>query len=77
MRAQGFPDSYIFAGSLAARYCQVGNAVAPPVALVLGLEMGRVLAAASVGVGAGGGAGTVMEEVLGEADAGPQEGTAQ
>lgn len=43
---QGFPDSYVFSGKVKARYCQVGNAVAPPVGLALGRQLAQAVAAA-------------------------------
>ncbi|KAK6274454.1 hypothetical protein POUND7_004163 [Theobroma cacao] len=39
-RLQGFPDYYRFCGTIKERYCQVGNAVAVPVARALGYAMG-------------------------------------
>lgn len=39
-RLQGFPDYYRFLGNVTARYCQVGNAVAIPVARALGYALG-------------------------------------
>ncbi|KAL9225077.1 hypothetical protein vseg_001043 [Gypsophila vaccaria] len=38
-RLQGFPDYYRFCGSIKERYCQIGNAVAVPVARALGYAM--------------------------------------
>lgn len=38
-RAQGFPDGVQFAGPLSRRYIQVGNAVPPPIAYLLGKEL--------------------------------------
>lgn len=45
-RAQGFPDAFRFCGPLSGRYVQVGNAVPPPLARALGLELIRAAAAA-------------------------------
>jgi DNA (cytosine-5)-methyltransferase 1 len=42
-RAQGFPDAVRFCGPLSARYVQVGNAVPPPLARALGLELVRAV----------------------------------
>ncbi|KAK4802190.1 hypothetical protein SAY86_000393 [Trapa natans] len=42
-RLQGFPDYYRFCGTLRERYCQVGNAVAIPVARALGYSMGMAV----------------------------------
>ncbi|KAE8702835.1 DNA (cytosine-5)-methyltransferase CMT2 [Hibiscus syriacus] len=39
-RLQGFPDYYRFCGTIRERYCQIGNAVAVPVARALGYTMG-------------------------------------
>ncbi|CAL9028724.1 unnamed protein product [Prunus brigantina] len=39
-RLQGFPDYYRFCGTVKERYCQVGNAVAVPVARALGYALG-------------------------------------
>ncbi|KAJ9678558.1 hypothetical protein PVL29_020666 [Vitis rotundifolia] len=39
-RLQGFPDYYKFCGQVKERYCQIGNAVAVPVARALGYAMG-------------------------------------
>ncbi|XP_028783969.1 DNA (cytosine-5)-methyltransferase CMT2 [Neltuma alba] len=39
-RLQGFPDYYQFCGTVNKRYCQVGNAVAIPVARALGFALG-------------------------------------
>ncbi|KAK8477753.1 hypothetical protein V6N11_058019 [Hibiscus sabdariffa] len=39
-RLQGFPDFYRFHGTIKERYCQIGNAVAVPVARALGYTMG-------------------------------------
>lgn len=40
-RLQGFPDYYKFSGNTVQRYCQIGNAVAVPVARALGYALGR------------------------------------
>ncbi|XP_028100036.1 DNA (cytosine-5)-methyltransferase CMT2-like isoform X6 [Camellia sinensis] len=42
-RLQGFPDYYEFCGSVKERYCQVGNAVAIPVARALGFALGMAV----------------------------------
>ncbi|KAG2494496.1 hypothetical protein HYH03_007265 [Edaphochlamys debaryana] len=42
-RAQGFPDTFQFAGSVQCRHRQVGNAVPPPLARALGLQLRRAL----------------------------------
>ncbi|RDY09025.1 DNA (cytosine-5)-methyltransferase CMT2, partial [Mucuna pruriens] len=39
-RLQGFPDYYRFNGTVKERYCQIGNAVAVPVARALGYALG-------------------------------------
>ena len=38
-RAQGFPDAFRFSGRLGDKYRQVGNAVPPPLARAIGLEI--------------------------------------
>ncbi|PNW81506.1 hypothetical protein CHLRE_06g249500v5 [Chlamydomonas reinhardtii] len=43
-RSQGFPDQHRFKGSVADCYKQVGNAVPPPLALALGLQLRQALA---------------------------------
>ncbi|XP_076436549.1 DNA (cytosine-5)-methyltransferase 1-like [Babylonia areolata] len=40
-RSQGFPDSFSFCGTICDKYKQVGNAVPPPLARCLGLEILR------------------------------------
>lgn len=42
-RIQGFPDSWVFAGSKTAAYRQVGNAFPPPVAMALGTAIRTAL----------------------------------
>lgn len=42
-RLQGFPDYYRFCGSVKERYCQIGNAVAVPVAKALGYGLGKAV----------------------------------
>ncbi|KAK8614294.1 hypothetical protein V6N13_122656 [Hibiscus sabdariffa] len=42
-RLQGFPDYYRFCGTIRERYCQIGNAVAVPVARALGYTMGMAV----------------------------------
>ncbi|CAL1301280.1 unnamed protein product [Larinioides sclopetarius] len=43
-RSQGFPDSYRFFGTILDRHRQVGNAVPPPLAEAIGLEIRKCLA---------------------------------
>lgn len=38
-RFQGFPDTYKFCGNIQSMYCQIGNAVPPPLALALGRKL--------------------------------------
>jgi DNA (cytosine-5)-methyltransferase 1 len=38
-RAQGFPDTFRFSGPISSRYRQIGNAVPPPLAYLLGLAI--------------------------------------
>lgn len=42
-RSQGFPDTYIFAGSVLDKHRQVGNAVPPPLGAALGREIKKAL----------------------------------
>ncbi|GFR46091.1 hypothetical protein Agub_g7558 [Astrephomene gubernaculifera] len=42
-RSQGFPDHYRFYGNVHCRHRQVGNAVPPPLARALGLQLRRAL----------------------------------
>ncbi|KAG2429217.1 hypothetical protein HXX76_010987 [Chlamydomonas incerta] len=42
-RSQGFPDRHVFGGRTVKCYRQVGNAVPPPVALALGLQLRQAL----------------------------------
>ncbi|CAI7784517.1 unnamed protein product [Closterium sp. NIES-53] len=42
-RSQGFPDWYRFAGNIQAKHRQIGNAVPPPLALALGLQLRKAL----------------------------------
>ncbi|CAH9125545.1 unnamed protein product [Cuscuta epithymum] len=44
-RAQGFPDSYKFAGTIRNKYQQVGNAVPPPLAFALGRMLREAIGA--------------------------------
>lgn len=44
-RSQGFPDTYRFYGSLLEKHRQIGNAVPPPMARAIGLEILRCLSA--------------------------------
>lgn len=38
-RVQGFPDNFVFVGSVSDKYMQVGNAVPPPLAAAIGQEI--------------------------------------
>ena len=42
-RAQGFPDYVRFAGKLSDKYKQIGNAVPPPLAKALGVEIMKAM----------------------------------
>jgi DNA (cytosine-5)-methyltransferase 1 len=42
-RIQGFPDDWEFAGSISAKYRQIGNAVATQVATALGMTIARLV----------------------------------
>ncbi|XP_006847211.2 DNA (cytosine-5)-methyltransferase 1B [Amborella trichopoda] len=42
-RSQGFPDSYRFCGNIHNKYRQIGNAVPPPLAMVLGRKLKEAL----------------------------------
>ncbi|XP_051164166.1 DNA (cytosine-5)-methyltransferase PliMCI-like [Leptopilina boulardi] len=42
-RSQGFSDNYLFYGNIVDKYRQVGNAVPPPVAAAIGLEIRKCL----------------------------------
>jgi len=42
-RSQGFPDHYQFCGTITEKYCQIGNAVPPPMAKAIGLELLRCI----------------------------------
>ncbi|CAK1556371.1 unnamed protein product [Leptosia nina] len=42
-RSQGFPDTYLFAGSVQDKHRQVGNAVPPPLGAALGREIKKAL----------------------------------
>ncbi|XP_061383762.1 DNA (cytosine-5)-methyltransferase 1-like [Danaus plexippus] len=46
-RSQGFPDTYLFAGSIQDKHRQVGNAVPPPLGAALGREIKKALSALS------------------------------
>ncbi|KAG2426381.1 hypothetical protein HYH02_014809 [Chlamydomonas schloesseri] len=48
-RSQGFPDHHVFGGRTEACYRQVGNAVPPPLALALGLQLRQALQQAQRG----------------------------
>merc|ERR1719369_543535 len=43
-RSQGFPDSYNFVGTILDKHRQVGNAVPPPMARAIGLEIRKCIA---------------------------------
>jgi len=38
-RCQGFPDDFQFYGTMKAKHRQIGNAVAPPMAKAIGIEI--------------------------------------
>ena len=42
-RAQGFPDKFLFSGSVHDRHKEVGNAVPPPLAAALGRQLRKKL----------------------------------
>lgn len=42
-RSQGFPDTYKFFGSILDKHRQVGNAVPPPMAKAIGLEIKKAI----------------------------------
>ena len=42
-RSQGFPDTYKFFGSILDKHRQVGNAVPPPMAKAIGLEIKKAV----------------------------------
>ncbi len=42
-RAQGFPDSFIFSGSISSRYKQIGNAVPPIVSRLIGEKISEAI----------------------------------
>jgi len=42
-RSQGFPDTFIFHGSIHQKHKQVGNAVPPPLAAALGTCLKKAL----------------------------------
>ena len=42
-RSQGFPDSYKFYGNVLDKHRQVGNAVPPPLARAIGLEIKQAM----------------------------------
>lgn len=44
-RLQSFPDTFIFRGARSSQFCQVGNAVPPPLARAVADEISRVLEA--------------------------------
>jgi DNA (cytosine-5)-methyltransferase 1 len=46
-RAQGFPDRFLFSGTVHDRHKEVGNAVPPPLAAALGRMLRRKLEAAA------------------------------
>ncbi|XP_068633744.1 DNA (cytosine-5)-methyltransferase 1-like isoform X2 [Battus philenor] len=48
-RSQGFPDAYLFAGSIQDKHRQVGNAVPPPLGAALGREIKKALSMSQTG----------------------------
>eukprot|EP01025_Chloroclados_australasicus_P039559 TRINITY_DN4101_c0_g1_i11.p2 TRINITY_DN4101_c0_g1~~TRINITY_DN4101_c0_g1_i11.p2 ORF type:complete len:340 (-),score=30.56 TRINITY_DN4101_c0_g1_i11:499-1518(-) len=42
-RAQGFPDHFVFHGTIQNKHRQVGNAVPPPLAKAIGIQLRKVL----------------------------------
>lgn len=42
-RSQGFPDTYIFHGTIHQKHKQVGNAVPPPLAFALGYALKQAM----------------------------------
>lgn len=42
-RAQGFPDNFRFFGDISDQYKQIGNAVPPPLARALGIELKKAM----------------------------------
>ncbi|KPJ15240.1 DNA (cytosine-5)-methyltransferase 1 [Papilio machaon] len=47
-RSQGFPDSYLFAGSVQDKHRQIGNAVPPPLGAALGREIKKAFSISKV-----------------------------
>ncbi|XP_041979201.1 DNA (cytosine-5)-methyltransferase PliMCI-like [Aricia agestis] len=47
-RSQGFPDHYLFAGSVQDKHRQIGNAVPPPLGMALGREIKKALSKSKV-----------------------------
>lgn len=43
-RSQGFPDTFIFSGTIMEKHRQIGNAVPPPLAAAIGREICKALA---------------------------------
>lgn len=40
-RSQGFPDNYLFCGTILDKHRQIGNAVPPPLGAALGREIAK------------------------------------
>ena len=44
-RSQGFPDTFVFSGSVRDKHRQIGNAVPPPLGRAIGTEIRRAMTA--------------------------------